>query len=266
VILWVVSITYIAVKYTMQKYLLKRGMLWDPRLRARDLRFAYDDEKVSFHALEQIHRPSYEFWRDNPFDYRINSWGHRGSEFTPGGLVFLGCSYTWGWGMREQWAWPWLVGSELGLAVNCMGYPGEGNDRASMLALGWIRELRPPRVYFLDLFTTRRTWLIQWEPGLTVSQNHDPHSDPQRSLLHKIACAEPQEWFDQQRNLALIQRECQAVGSELYHLDYEGYKQLVADQPRDRDSELKSRDRGNHPSRQEHELIARAMLSRPNLI
>lgn len=250
------------------QYLLKRGMIYNRHRRSSQVEFAYADEADSFTALRDIHRPSYDHWLDHPFTYRINSWGHRGSEFRKGGLVFLGCSYTWGWGMEESLSWPWIVGRELGLTVNCMGYPGEGNDRAAMLALGWIRELRPWRVYFLDLFTTRRTWLLQWRPGHTLFMNHDAPEGlkPEFQVLQQIACSEAQEWFDQQRNLAVIGQECRAVGADLHYIDYAGYKTWVADQPRDRDSELKSRDRGNHPSREEHQLIAQAMLSDSTLI
>lgn len=244
------------------RYLLKRGFLYHKGRVSSKREFAYDDEQRAFLELSLISPPSYDYWLANPFEYRINSWGHRGSEFEPGGAVFLGCSYTWGWGMREDWAWPWIIGRELGLGVNCMGYPGEGNDRAAMLAMGWIRELRPKRVYFLDLFTTRRTWLMQWRPGDTLFMNHDAPEglEPEKRLLHKIACSEAQEWFDQQRNLAVIRQECRAVGSELYYMDRAIYKRAVANRDRDRDRELKSRDKGNHPSREEHELIARGML------
>lgn len=245
------------------QYLLKRGLLYQPQRQHRRVEFAYDDEQQSFSALAHIHPASYDYWLSNPFDYRVNSWGHRGSEFEQGGVVMLGCSFTWGWGMCEQWSWPWLIGSELGLPVNCLGYPGEGGDRAAMLALGWIPELKPKKVYFLDLFTTRRTWLLKWQPGTTLFMNHDSEEGrkPQYQVLQQIAQSEAQEWFDQQRNLSVIREQCRAVGADLHYIDYGGYKKWVADQPRDRDSELKSRDRGNHPSREEHELIARAMLS-----
>lgn len=243
---------------------LKRGFLYQGGL-ASSTEFAYDDEREMFDQLKDRCARSHAHWLANPFEYRTNSWGHRGEEFQEGGALFLGCSYTWGWGMCESWAWPWLVGHELALPVNCLGYPGEGGDRASMLALAWIRELKPRKVYFLDLFTTRRTWLLSWRE--TQFMNHDaPEGREDRlRILNRIACSEAQEWFDQQRNLAVVICECRAVAADLHYIDYAGYKTWVADQPRDRDSELKSRDGGNHPSREEHRLIAQGMLSIPSL-
>lgn len=251
----------------MDKSLLRRGFLWSRDRKPFSCEFVKIAESENLELLKDRSAHSYQYWIDNPFEYRVNSWGHRGSEFQPGGLVMLGCSYTWGWGMREEWSWPWLIGQRLGQQVNCLGYPGQGGDRAAMLALGWIRELEPCAVYFLDLFTTRRTWLMNWDPGETIMMNHDDPrgSEQQLRMLQKIAQSDAQDWFDQQRNLAVIEQECRSVGAALYHLDWDSFRQRVADHPRDRDSELQSRDQGNHPSREEHELIAEAMLDLPDI-
>lgn len=245
------------------RYLLKRGFHYRKDRRPSSVEFAYAEEETTSSALRNLCARSWQHWQDNPFEYTVNSWGHRGREFEQNGLVMLGCSYTWGWGMPQQWSWPWLVGDRLGMAVNCLGYPGEGGDRASMLALGWIRELRPKVVYFLDLFTTRRTWLMQWQPAETLFMNHDAPEgrEPQLEILHKIACSEAQEWFDQQRNLAVVQRECSAVGAGLVYMDSNLYDQHVASRDTDAAEDLLSRDCANHPSRQQHQFIADFMVN-----
>jgi hypothetical protein len=249
------------------RYVLKRGFHYSRHRRPTSAEFAYPDEVQTSSDLRDICARSWQHWQANPFEYSVNSWGHRGSEFRKNGLVMLGCSYTWGWGMSEQWSWPWLVGDRLGMAVNCLGYPGEGGDRASMLALGWIRELEPRVVYFLDLFTTRRTWLMQWQPAETLFMNHDAPEgrEPHLEILQKIACSEAQEWFDQQRNLAVIRQECSAVGAGLVYMDRDLYKQHVVNKKIPKDQDLLSRDRGNHPSRLQHQLIADYMSEQSQL-
>lgn len=246
-------------KHVHKTEFLKRGFY--PLKGPHRKEFAYDDEKAMFRDLKDTCPRSYKHWKQNPFEYRINSWGHRGDEFEQGRPLFFGCSYTWGWGMPEEWSWPWLVGASLGTRINNMGFPGEGGDRAVMLALAWIEELRPSHVYWLDLFTTRRTWLLDWDRIQFMNHDAPEGRKTELKILQRIAVSEAQEWLDIQRNTLAIERLCERVGCGLTRMGPEDFKKHIAENnSRNRETELRSRDNGNHPTREEHALIAQWFL------
>lgn len=239
---------------------LKKGFYFENEMKPTITDYAYGKELKAYEFLKHSDPPSFNYWKKNPFSYRINTWGHRGDEPTVGSAVFLGCSYTWGWGMPEKWAWPWLVANEMGLNVTCLGVPGQGGDRAAMLALGWIRELKPRHVFWLDIFNQRKTWLLDWD-DIYMLTHDDSVSSYNKDIkqLQKIAVSPAQTWFDIQRNCSTVQHLCNIVGSGYTRCGGEDYC-WITEHPERGPGELLSRDGGNHPSRREHELIAQWML------
>lgn len=87
-----------------------------------------DEHAPVWQLRPDIQRPVTFVERGTEFDVRTNSLGWRGDEPSSGGLLCLGDSTTFGWGVEEDEAWPSLVEG----AVNG-GVPGystfQGLDR-----------------------------------------------------------------------------------------------------------------------------------------
>ena len=96
-------------------------------------------------------------WLSTEIDYTFNSDGFRSREFSThtGGVMFLGCSYTFGIGLPLEQTFPQLVSRELGLECLNLGLPASSNDTAFRLADTWIEKLNPSTVVLLSPAETR---------------------------------------------------------------------------------------------------------------
>ena len=96
-------------------------------------------------------------WLSTEIDYKFNSDGFRSREFSThtGGVMFLGCSYTFGIGLPLEQTFPQLVSRELGLECLNLGLPASSNDTAFRLADTWIEKLNPSTVVLLSPAETR---------------------------------------------------------------------------------------------------------------
>lgn len=220
------------------------------------LDYLYSIEREQELQLRKTHKASWRYWQQQPIVYNMNSWGFRGAEPVADAALFLGCSMTFGLGMSEQLIWPTLVAQHLGLPCVNLGVCATGNDRASLLAWSWFEELRPRWVFWLDRFQNRREWLVR-----SHSKDSRILQSPDTTTLGRIAASEAQTLFDEQRNLALVQRECDRVGATLVRLSNEQYHTpAILGTPSE--SDLFSRDNGLHPSREEHARLAEWFIRR----
>jgi len=99
-------------------------------------------------------------WISTEVHYKFNSEGFRGEEFSIGGAMFLGCSYTFGIGLPKEHTFPHLVSSELSLPCVNLGLPASSADTAFRLACVWIDSLQPKLVVYLSPFKSRFELLI----------------------------------------------------------------------------------------------------------
>ena len=83
--------------------------------------------------------------------YRYNSLGFRGDEFdgTLKTVIVLGCSFTFGTGLREDQAWPWILAAKLHASCANLAWGGGSADRCFRMAEYWIPRLRPCAVVML---------------------------------------------------------------------------------------------------------------------
>jgi lysophospholipase L1-like esterase len=79
------------------------------------------------------------------FHVRTNTRGWRGEEPSPGALLCLGDSTTFGWGVAEDEAWPARLQQALGAPVTNGGVPGYSTFQA-LATLEQALESRPSRV------------------------------------------------------------------------------------------------------------------------
>lgn len=101
-------------------------------------------------------------WLSTEIEYKFNSDGFRSEEFSSngGGVMFLGCSLTFGIGLPLQHTFPQIVSKELGLECLNLSLPASSNDTAFRLADLWIDRLNPSVVILLSPSETRFELLI----------------------------------------------------------------------------------------------------------
>lgn len=115
------------------------------------------------------------WWDHEPFEYRMNEHGFRSDPFNAKspGVLFLGCSYTMGWGLSQADTWARRVSDELGMACWNLAQGGGSMDTCFRLAQHWIPKLLPTQVMMLCP-TAERLELVdaQGKPEFYTAQDH----------------------------------------------------------------------------------------------
>ena len=99
------------------------------------------------HTREQLINLGYT---DESITYKYNEYGFRTEPFHDKGnsIIFLGCSYTVGIGVRYEKTMPYIVSRKLNLDCINLGVHGGTNDTSFRLANYWIEKLKPSIVVF----------------------------------------------------------------------------------------------------------------------
>ena len=116
-----------------------------------------DSEELYKTNLEQNYQLLKEFdWVDKMFTYKFNNYGFRGDDLnSEPGVMFLGCSHTFGVGLPIETTWSHLISSAMGLKNYNLGVGGSSNDTAFRLAQYWIPKIKPKVVVFASTERTR---------------------------------------------------------------------------------------------------------------
>jgi hypothetical protein len=89
-------------------------------------------------------------WINADIDYRINRYGFRCEEFTDDpGILWLGCSYTSGIGVREENTFAYQVSHKLGLQNLNLSQAAGSNDTCFRIGSFWIPVLKPKIVVLI---------------------------------------------------------------------------------------------------------------------
>jgi hypothetical protein len=112
-------------------------------------------------------------WLNTEIEYSFNSYGFRSEEFsTSPSILYLGCSFTVGIGLRVEHSWPYLVSTAMNLKCFNLGLGASSNDTAFRMAEYWIKELKPKVVILLSPFSLRYETLERQEDGTILSIDH----------------------------------------------------------------------------------------------
>ena len=89
-------------------------------------------------------------YTDQSITYKFNEYGFRTDHFHDKGnsIIFLGCSFTLGAGIRYQDTMANVVSKRLNLDCINLGVCGGANDTSFRLANYWIEKLKPSIVIF----------------------------------------------------------------------------------------------------------------------
>lgn len=146
-------------------------------------------------------------WIDyEPFDYKFNSLGFRSEEFKENGIMFVGCSHTCGIGLPFDKIWPTLISNELGLPQCNFGQGGMGSDTAFRLCYGYIDQIKPKVVVYLEP-PGPRFELISGDKINQVTLYNDEYID----LFHKLT-DETNIELTLRKNFHAIQNLCMERG------------------------------------------------------
>lgn len=79
-------------------------------------------------------------------EYKINRYGFRCNNFTNDpGIIFLGCSFTYGTGMHLKDIWPSLVASHFNLQPWNLGTPGMSLTMGTFYLTNWYKDIPNPK-------------------------------------------------------------------------------------------------------------------------
>ena len=193
-------------------------------------------------------------WLDTPITYKFNSEGFRANEFDKtGGIMFLGCSFTFGIGLPVEQTFSRIVSKEL--KTNCfnLGLPASSNDTAFRLADIWIPVLEPSMVVMLSPLPMRFEILSHEIP------NEEEAVSRFVTTMDQISnTADKSKWLDtnqngllnRRKNKLAIEKLCDDKKIKFVHDNTEDMK--IVDFARDL----------SHPGTESNKLFADKILSK----
>jgi hypothetical protein len=112
---------------------------------------AYNKHLTHNHTLLQKNN-----WVNSKFTYKFNSHGFRCNEFSDEpSAMFLGCSFTLGVGLPNEYTWPYILAQTLNYNCVNLGVGGGSNDLAFRLAYHWINKINPKIIFLFSPFKER---------------------------------------------------------------------------------------------------------------
>tara|TARA_Y100001963_G_scaffold102384_1_gene140878 strand:+ start:304 stop:1233 length:930 start_codon:yes stop_codon:yes gene_type:complete len=96
---------------------------------------------------------------------QINEEGYRSDSFDgEDGIIFIGCSLTFGSCLEKEFCWPWLVGKSFNKKVWNLGQVGNGSDICFLNALKWIPKLKNPTAVCMMIPPSGRFYMNERYP------------------------------------------------------------------------------------------------------
>lgn len=163
-------------------------------------------------------------WDETSIKYRINSHGFRGDDFEPieeESFIALGCSMTFGVGIKEEQTWVSRLSEQLGMHGYNLGAPGHGFETFFRVLSYWLPILKSKSVFVHVNPGVRREWFnANANPSAfhTIGAWH--HN------LEEYTVAQFEMWMNQTeaevakaRALYAIKGICEQYGTSLVMLD-----------------------------------------------
>jgi hypothetical protein len=106
---------------------------------------------------------------DNVQDYKLNSSGYRGPEFSVNtDLLFSGCSFTYGIGIPEDGIWGSVLGEKMGLSYNNLSLSGASISWMTRQIFAYFKKYGNPKV-LVCLFPNPTKLFFASDPDILVS-------------------------------------------------------------------------------------------------
>ena len=117
----------------------------------------FEQNKLEFEKKSGITFP----WDETSIKYRVNSHGFRGDDFEPiegESFIALGCSMTFGVGIKEEQTWVSRLSEQLGIHGYNLGAPGHGFETFFRVLSYWLPILKSKTVFVYINPGVRREW------------------------------------------------------------------------------------------------------------
>lgn len=122
----------------------------------------YEDYKYLFNRSLKEMSPSFNFNDKDPLDlsflrlwddaydvgYKHNSYGYRCNEFGNQKIMFLGCSNTYGMGLKLEHTWPHILSKKLNADYINLARGGDSAQAQVVKAFEFFKEFHNPEVIF----------------------------------------------------------------------------------------------------------------------
>jgi hypothetical protein len=155
-------------------------------------------------------------WDDKSITYKFNKFGFRCKDLTlKEQIMFIGCSYTMGMAVPEEYSFASIVAKELNLECYNLGLGGGTNDTAFRLAHYWVSKLNPKYLVFveptadrIELKSVDETW-----KRYNVRQHHGS------PFYKQWFSNEANVRYQRERNIAALNYICLKNNTKFIHLD-----------------------------------------------
>jgi len=153
-------------------------------------------------------------WEGDSITYRINSHGFRGDDLHPvdsDSFIALGCSFTFGVGVKEEQTWPSVLSESLGMHGYNLGAAAHGVETMFRVLDYWLPRLRSKHVFLLVNPGVRREFFNadkspnRFHTLSAWSSEYDFHSFDAHRFLH-----EREAYISKRRALYAIKGLCDA--------------------------------------------------------
>jgi hypothetical protein len=156
----------------------------DPRVAVDQVKQWYPmDSQERFHKVKEEFESEFGTpfpWTEDCVSYNLDRYGFRGnnlpSSAVENSLMALGCSQTFGIGIKEEQTWPTLLGKHLDIPAYNLGAPGMGYETMFRLLHHWWPKIRSKNVFMFVNPSCRREFFNEncdWPAWSTVSAS--PH-------------------------------------------------------------------------------------------
>lgn len=197
-------------------------------------------------------------WDKLDITYKINQNGFRSPEFKKDepNILFLGCSFTAGIGLRLKDTFSYIVSQNLGLQNYNLGVGGGSSKACFRLGEYWIPKLKPNIVVLLSP-NPARTEIIVNEVPLQISVGeHFKSKAPELYSYYKTWITNEENWrLEYVAIQAALEKISKDVGALFIGLDNETdfkIQKTYFDKARDL----------QHPGRGAHKLTAKHILAK----
>jgi len=133
--------------------------------------------------LDKDNKPIIPTYTFNEYGFRSESWNSKEE-----GIIFLGCSDTFGTSQFLEKTWPYLVAEHFKVRRYNLAKPGGSNDSAYRFLKNHIANIPGKYVCMLEIELTRTE---QWEPDKTIDINGASLVDLHKSKEYRYLS----EWY-----------------------------------------------------------------------
>ena len=195
----------------MQSSLPYLGISIDPNLANKTILWQGSDSYERFLKNKEKYPDDLAAWTENSIQYTFNEYAFRSDPFFGEGILFLGCSFTFGIGMIWENTWAYLVAKKLGLKCWNLGIGGASNDMAFRCASYWIPKLKPRYVCYMPTLANRLE-IITPDKIERYLPSYEFYSSEDKKFYDKWLSMEENGKLNKEKNIRGIKSICDEIG------------------------------------------------------